>query len=90
MGRESYPDMEHIRQRAEACAGRTLFVPCNTLGMRAGAVQAGNMALLGALAATKAIPLTPDDLRATVRARLKPKIVDLNLTAIDLGVEAAA
>ncbi len=90
MGRETYTDVDEIRQRVEACAGRSLFLPCNTLGMQAGAVQAGNMALLGALAATGAIGLTPDDLKDTVRARLKAKIVDLNLAAIDLGVQAAA
>jgi len=90
MGRETYTDLDTLQQQVSACAGKALFLPCNTLGLKAGAVQAGNMALLGALAATGAIGLTPDDLKDTVRARLKAKIVDLNLTAIDLGVQAAA
>ncbi len=90
MGRETYTDLDDLRLRVTACAGKALFIPCNTLGIRAGAVQAGNMALLGALAATGAIGLTPDDLKDTVRSRLKAKIVDLNLAAIDLGVQAAA
>ncbi|MBU1003764.1 MAG: indolepyruvate oxidoreductase subunit beta [Proteobacteria bacterium] len=90
MGRESYPDLGGLKAKIESCAGRALFLPCQTLGLKAGAVQCGNLALLGALCATGSIPLTPDDLAATVRIRLKPKVVDMNLRAIEYGVQAVS
>ena len=90
MGREQYPDMDALRAKTEACAGRALFLPCLSLGIKAGAVQCGNLSLMAAMCATGVLPITPDDLADTVRTRLKPKLVDMNLRAIDLGVEAAS
>jgi len=90
MGRETYPDMDKLTAKVESCAGKAVFLPCQTLGIKAGAVQCGNLALLGALCATGAIPLTPDDLAGAVKIRLNPKIVDMNLRAIEYGVEAVA
>ncbi|BBD06930.1 indolepyruvate oxidoreductase subunit beta [Desulfovibrio ferrophilus] len=90
MGRETYPDLDAIVAKAESCAARTLFLPCQTLGIKAGAVQCGNVALLGALCATGTIPLTPAELADTVKNSLKPKIVDMNLRAIELGVQAVS
>ena len=90
MGREQYPDMDALRAKTEACAGRALFLPCLSLGIEAGAVQCGNLSLMAALCATGVLPITPDDLADTVRTRLKPKLVDMNLRAIELGVEAAS
>ncbi|MFK4764420.1 indolepyruvate oxidoreductase subunit beta [Desulfobaculum sp. SPO524] len=90
MGRESYPDLGSIRERATACAAQAHFLPCRTLGLEAGALQCGNLALLGAACASGALPLTPEDLANAVKARLKAKIVDMNLKAIDLGVQAVS
>lgn len=90
MGRETYPDMDALKAKVEDCAGRALFLPCLTLGEKAGAVQCGNLALLGALCATGAVPVTVDDLADTVKARLKPKLVDMNLRAVEYGVQAAS
>ncbi|NJB67412.1 indolepyruvate ferredoxin oxidoreductase beta subunit [Desulfobaculum xiamenense] len=90
MGRETYPSLDDIRKRAEACASRVVFLPCQSIGAEVGALQCGNLALLGAACATGALPLTPDDLIAAVKARLKPKVVDMNLKAIDLGVAAVS
>jgi len=86
MGRETAPGLDEIRARVEACAGRSVFLPCQTLGMKAGALQCGNLALLGALCATGAVPMTPADLAASVRKALKPKLVDMNLKAVEYGV----
>lgn len=89
MGREQYPDLDGLRDKVSACAGKALFMPCLSLGIKAGAVQCGNVSLLAALCATGTLAVTPDDLADTVKARLKPKLIDMNLRAIELGVEAA-
>lgn len=88
MGRESYPDLAGLQAHVAGCAGIAHFLPCQTLGLKAGAVQSGNLALLGALCATRALSITVEDLKATARERLSPKILAMNLAAIDLGVAA--
>ncbi|MEW5774195.1 MAG: indolepyruvate oxidoreductase subunit beta [Thermodesulfobacteriota bacterium] len=88
MGREVYPDLAQLTATVSGCAGRALFLPCLSLGIKAGAVQSGNLALIGAACATGALPVSVEDLKAAARERLSPKILDMNLTAIDLGVAA--
>lgn len=88
MGRETYPDVDSIRAKVEACAGRAVFLPCRTLGEKAGAVQSGNIALMAALCATDTLPFGVEALREAIGRFLKPKLQELNLRAVDLGVEA--
>ncbi len=88
MGRETYPEMATLEATVRGRASLVHFLPCRTLGLKAGALQSGNLALLGALCATGRIPLDPEVLRGAVREFLKPKLVDVNLAAVDLGVEA--
>ncbi len=90
MGKESYPDLAELFAAVKGCAGKAHFLPCLSLGAQAGAVQSGNLALLGALCATGELPISVADLKATARERLSPKILDMNLAAIDLGVAALA
>lgn len=89
-GRETYPDMELIRSRVEACAARSWFLPIRSLGMEAGSVQAGNSVLLGALCATGLLPFGTAALEAAIRKFLSPKLVDMNLKAVELGASAIA
>ena len=87
-GREEYPDVDGIIHKAKACSGKNWFLPCRTLGLEAGAVQCGNIVLLGALCATELVPFGPDALESAIRKYLKPKLVDMNLRAVELGVKA--
>lgn len=84
-GREENPDLDTIKAKIEACAGTARFLPCRSLGVQAGAVQSGNIALLGALCAMGALPFGNDLLAETVRATMKPKVAEVNLRALELG-----
>jgi indolepyruvate ferredoxin oxidoreductase beta subunit len=84
-GREDNPDIDSIKARVTACAGASRFLPCRSLGLEAGAVQSGNIALLGALCALGALPFGIGVLADTVRATMKPKVADVNLRALELG-----
>lgn len=90
MGRQACPDLDSIRARVEACAGRALFLPCQSLGLAAGALQSGNTALIGALAALRAVPVTLSDIEAAIGTGMKPKIAEINLRALALGAAAVA
>lgn len=89
LGKETRPTFEVIEKAARACAKRCIFLPCRTLGEQAGAIQSGNLALMGAALATGLFPFGVDALEEAVRQSLKPSFVDLNLNAIALGVAAA-
>jgi indolepyruvate ferredoxin oxidoreductase, beta subunit len=84
-GKEKSPDVEDIKARVSAACGQARFLPCRTLGLQAGAVQSGNIALLGALCAMNALPFGLDVVAATIRATMKPKVAEVNLLALDLG-----
>ncbi|OEU70482.1 MAG: indolepyruvate ferredoxin oxidoreductase [Desulfovibrio sp. S3730MH75] len=87
-GKAEQTPLELIKDKVNACASKAYFVPCQSLGLEAGAVQSGNVALLGALCATGLIPLKPEELAETIKSVMKPKIADINLKALQLGVDA--
>lgn len=87
-GRESYPDINMIQEKTRALASKAWFLPCRELGIQAGSIQSGNLCLLAAMCATGLAPFGPDALKDGVRKFMAPKLVDMNLKAIDLGVAA--
>ncbi len=88
LGREAYPDMEKIQAAAQEHAARAYFLPCLSLAKKAGTMQAANSVLIGALCSLNLLPLGLKELEAGIKAHLNPKIIDLNLRAINLGAEA--
>ncbi len=89
-GKAENTPIDVIKEKVAACAGKAYYLPCQSLGLKAGAVQSGNIALLGALCATGCVPLKPEELAATIKTAMKPKIADINLKALELGVEAVS
>ncbi|HBE95083.1 MAG TPA: indolepyruvate ferredoxin oxidoreductase [Desulfovibrio sp.] len=90
MGKQPCPDIQAIRDKVAACTKRSAWLPCQSLGLKAGAVQAGNIALLGALCAMDALPFGKEAVADALRAGLKPKVAEINLKALELGAAAAA
>lgn len=88
MGRETYPHLDSIYARIKECAAAAWFLPCRTLGAQAGSAQSGNSVLLGALCASGLLPFGVDALNAAIRRYLAPKLVDVNLRAVELGIQA--
>ncbi len=87
-GKESLPPLEDITNTVRQATDKAWFLPIQTLGLKAGSLQSGNSALLGALCATVLMPFGPEALKAGIRKFLAPKLVDANLAAVDLGVAA--
>ncbi len=88
MGRETYPEMETIREKVAARASDAWYLPCRTLGLEAGSAQSGNSVLLGAVCASGLLPFGVDALNAAIKRYLAPKLVEMNLRAVELGVQA--
>ncbi len=89
-GKESAPTVDDIRAKVTARCGRSCFMPVRSLGVQAGAVQSGNIAMLGALCAMGALPFGRDVLAKTISATMKPKVAEINLKALDLGAACLA
>ncbi|MFP4167554.1 MAG: indolepyruvate oxidoreductase subunit beta [Desulfonatronovibrionaceae bacterium] len=88
MGRDTYPDIETIREKCRLSAKTAHFVPCGDLARETGVMQTANMVLMGALFASGLLPLGLENLRSGIKKHLKPKIVDVNLQAIELGAQS--
>jgi indolepyruvate ferredoxin oxidoreductase beta subunit len=88
MGKQECPTMDEVRERIAACTDKAYYMASQTIGVEAGAVQSGNIALLGALCATGALPFGPEALEATIKANLPAKIQAVNLKALEMGVAA--
>jgi len=86
MGREKLPELSAIEAAVREVAGKSWFLPMQTLGREAGSVQSSNTVLLGALCAAGIMPFGPDALREGIRKHLASDTVEVNLRALELGV----
>lgn len=86
--REPYPSLETLCAPIREWAGKAVFVPCHTLGVKAGNPQSANTVLLGAACAAGAFPFGMEAMEAAIKKHLPPKIVDVNLAALRLGADA--
>ncbi|QJB57157.1 indolepyruvate oxidoreductase subunit beta [Pseudodesulfovibrio sp. zrk46] len=88
MGKQECPSIEDIKKAVSACTDKAYYMASQTIGLEAGAVQAGNIAMLAALCAAGELPFGPEALEATIKANLPEKIQAVNLKALELGVKA--
>ncbi len=88
MGKMENVKIEEVQARVAECTDRAHYLPCQSLGQEAGAVQSGNIALIGALVATGAVPMDKETIAETIKANMPAKIVDVNLKALELGFAA--
>jgi indolepyruvate ferredoxin oxidoreductase beta subunit len=89
IGRGTYPDLVEAQRLIRKKTARLIAFDAVELATRAGNVMAVNMVLLGALAQTRIIPLSTENVKAAIQTRTKKSFVDINLKAFDLGYEAA-
>ncbi len=86
LGQAQYPALAGIKEKSQAVAGKSFFLPCRSLGQEVGSVQSGNTVLLGALCASGALPFTETALEKAIQKHLPAKIVETNIKAMYLGV----
>ena len=89
IGQARYPSVDHMFHLLAEQVGALLAFDAGALARQAGSPLAVNMVLLGALAATEILPIPTADLLTVIRTRTKEKFLASNLTAFDLGTEAA-
>jgi len=88
MGKLECPKIEDIKAAVADCTDKAYYMESQSIGLEAGAVQAGNVAMLAALCAAGELPFGPEALAETIKANLPEKIQAVNLKALELGVAA--
>lgn len=83
-GNEKYP--ENVNEALKNTVKKTIIINAAEIAESLGNIKAQNVVLLGAL--IKALELTDIDWEEIVKENVPSKIVDLNLKALKLGLEA--
>ena len=89
IGRGVYPDLEKVQGLIRAKAKKLIAFDAVELAKKAGNVLSVNMALLGALIQTDVLGIPVENVKTAISTTTKKAFVDSNLTAFELGFEAA-
>ncbi len=90
LGQAEYPDVDQWVGFMKENYATVRALDADSLAKEAGTAKAVNVVLIGTLAATGVLPVSADVLRETIRRTVKPKFVDANLQAFELGMKATA
>jgi len=90
LGVAQYPSLEQIVEMYRRFTQHINLIDAFKLAEEAGSVRAQNIALIGALAATKVLPLKNATLKACIQERVPRKYLEANLKAFDLGYAEAS
>ena len=89
IGKGVYPDLEEIQRLIASKCARLISFDAAALAREAGNVLSVNMVLLGALAATRLLPVSQDSLKDAIGEVTRQAFVETNLKAFELGRQAA-
>jgi indolepyruvate ferredoxin oxidoreductase, beta subunit len=87
--RLQYPDSEKLRQAIKRLSGVSLFLNATELALELEAPIAVNIVMLGGLVGIQVIPITREDVAKEIRSRFPAGKVDINLEALQAGIDAA-
>ncbi len=86
IGKGSYPDVDKLLDFIGSKVKRLITIDAQVLAQQAGAVLSANMAMLGALAKSGALPVPKEAFEETIRTKTKASFVETNLRAFELGL----
>ena len=89
IGKGQYPDLDLIRSTIRRKTKKLIALDAVNLAKEAGNVLAVNMVLLGALIQTGILPVTVENVKESIKSRIKEAFVEINLKAFDLGFKNA-
>jgi indolepyruvate ferredoxin oxidoreductase, beta subunit len=88
MGKSSYPEIEQIKAKLEAAAGRVITLDANEIAEKAGNRQTANVVMIGALFGCGDNPIKIETVKECIKERVPAKALETNLKAFDLGSQA--
>jgi indolepyruvate ferredoxin oxidoreductase beta subunit len=84
-GEQTYPSIEDLKKWIKELSEAAWFIDSTAAAVSLGNPVLGNVILVGALAATGALPLERRQFEAAISRRMKPEQIALNLRAFDTG-----
>ena len=86
LGQAEYPDVDHWIGFMEENYKKVIAYDAASAAKEAGTPKALNVVLLGTLIATGLVPVSVDRMKQTIKEKVKPKFVEANLKALDMGL----
>lgn len=90
MGVAEYPSLEQIVEMYRRFTQHITLIDAFRLAEEAGSTRTQNIVFIGALAATRMLPLKNDTLKACIQERVSKTYLEANLRAFDLGYAEAS
>lgn len=84
-GTQVYPDTATTLEAMKGRVKKLVQVDGLGLAQQAGSVLSVNVVMLGALCRHADVPFTLEDMKEAIRANTKPKFLEVNFKALDLG-----
>jgi indolepyruvate ferredoxin oxidoreductase beta subunit len=84
-GEQTYPDLEDIKTWVRELSQSAWFIDATEGAVKLGNPILGNMIAVGALAATRVLPLDRAQFEAVLVRKMSPDKVAVNLSAFDMG-----
>jgi len=83
-----YPDLEAIKDAIQSLSKRSSFIKATEMAIELRSPIASNIVMLGALVGTNQIPLSQEDVEEEIRTAFPSSKVDLNLKALNIGINS--
>lgn len=89
LGHFQYPSVPEMMNQLKEHSRRLITMDAVALALKAGNAKAASVVLLGALAHTRVLPVNQNQWIHAIKAKLPEKIHEVNMTAFQLGFDAA-
>ena len=86
LGQAEYPDVDHWINFMKEKYKKVIAYDAATAAKEAGTPKALNVVLLGTLIATGLVPVSAERMAQTIKEKVKPKFVEANLKALEMGL----
>ncbi|MBW1988335.1 MAG: indolepyruvate oxidoreductase subunit beta [Deltaproteobacteria bacterium] len=86
-GELAYPSLDDVKKWVAELSDRSWFIDATEAAMNLGSAIFGNVIMVGALAATKELPIHREAFGQAMEAAMGPEKAKKNLKAFDIGVE---
>ncbi|TET46359.1 MAG: indolepyruvate ferredoxin oxidoreductase [Dehalococcoidia bacterium] len=88
--KDQYPEYDALKGAIAKLSASAWFLDATGMGLELGAPIVANVIILGGLIGLNLLPLTRDDIEEELKASFSPDRVELNLKALNLGMESIA
>jgi indolepyruvate ferredoxin oxidoreductase beta subunit len=86
--REEYPDYDELKKVIEELTQKVWFVDATKIAIDIGNPVLANVVMIGALVATKLVPLEVKDIENEIRESIPGRMIEANSKALHKGIES--